>query len=178
LGINLARRKEYSKAIKFCTDALRIRKLQLSEGHLDIADALYNIGNILDDWGNTNEHTMIYYSEALTIYRSNLGDDDEEVANCVRNIGVLKMRQDKINDAIPLLLDALRIFRLKASDSLDVAGILFHLGRIYGKQTNYDKSLGCFKECLRIRMQRLDHDNPDIVATRRIVENIQRKIGR
>ena len=26
LGINLARRKEYSKAIEFCTDALRIRK--------------------------------------------------------------------------------------------------------------------------------------------------------
>ena len=60
--------------------------------------------------------------------------------------------------------------------SLDVAGILFNLGRIYGKRGDYDKALGCFKECLRIRLEKLKIDDNDIATTKRYVDAIQRKL--
>ena len=57
-----------------------------------------------------------------------------------------------IVEAIAHLSESLRIFRMKQGlDSLDVSAVLYHLGRIYGKKAEYEKSLSCFNESLRIR---------------------------
>ena len=62
------------------------------------------------------------------------------------------------------------------ADSLPCSEILYHLGRIYGKQQKFENSLGCFRESLQIRREVLDPSRKDIIDTARFVEAIRRKI--
>ena len=120
-----------------------------------------------------------FYLEALVKYRLNLGDDNEDVANCLQSIGLIHIRNEKHNTAIPLLFDALRIYRIKGgSESLDVARVLFNLGRIYGKGVDYTKALSCFKECLKVRMKLLNSNHADISDARKYVDTIEKKMSR
>ena len=78
----------------------------------------------------------------------------------------------KFDEALRHLMDSLRIFRLKQGEtSLQVADVLFNLGRVYGKKFDYNKSLQCFKECLRIR----EECNDDVTAVTSYIKAIQRK---
>ena len=136
------------------------------------------MGNILDEWGKLDQ-AMKFYSEALVKYRLNLGDDNEDVANCVQSIGLIHIRNEKHNTAIPLLFDILRIYRIKGgSESLDVARVLFNLGRIYGKGADYTKALSCFKECLKVRMKLLNSNHADISDARKYVDTTEKKMNR
>merc|ERR1711865_978688 len=104
----------------------------------------------------------------------NFGKDNEDVANCLKSIGFIKIRLDHIDEAISTLTEALRILRMKiGADSLPCSEILYHLGRIYGKQQKFEKSLGCFREGLRIRREVLDPSHKDIIDTARFVEAIR-----
>jgi tetratricopeptide (TPR) repeat protein len=84
-----------------------------------------------------------------------------------------------IVEAIAHLSESLRIFRMKQGlDSLDASYQLFlyHLGRIYGKKAEYEKSLSCFNESLRIRRVSLPSNHGVVVDTERFVEAIKRKV--
>jgi tetratricopeptide (TPR) repeat protein len=65
----------------------------------------------------------------------------------------------------------------QGTDSIEVANTLHHLGRIYGKQSEYQKSLDCFEESLEIRKKLLPQGHRDVVDTKRFVEAIRRKVG-
>ena len=91
MGINFARRKDYTKAIEFCIEALRIRKFHAEEGNqsrCDVADTTFNLASIYDEAENYDKALKLY-GEALASYRESLGDDDIEVANCLKFIGVI-----------------------------------------------------------------------------------------
>eukprot|EP00957_Ditylum_brightwellii_P096998 7386702-Ditylum_brightwellii.AAC.1 len=61
-----------------------------------------------------------------------------------------------MDKALPCYAEALRLYRLKhGNESLDVASILYQLGRVHGRRAEYDKALKCFTECLRIRRDQL-----------------------
>ena len=87
------------------------------------------------------------------------------------------MRKNEHEQAISCFGESLRIYRLKhGDDSLDVAGVLFSLGKIYGKRAQYDKAQNCFTECLRIRKAELGDGNAEVIAVRRFVDAIKRKL--
>jgi len=180
LGINLARRKKYAKAFDYCKGALRIRRKLLTPGHLDIADTLFNIANILDDTGDKDEQAMKFYTEALSTYKANFGEtENEDIANCLKSIGYIHMRQGETHDAIHRFSEALRIFRMnQGNNSLIVSSLLYNLGRTFGKRTEYEKALGCFTECLRIRTELLGPEHKDTIDTKKFVDAINRKVGR
>ena len=69
--------------------------LFISNFHLDIAHTLFNIENILDDKGDQDEKkTLKFYIEALAkLHKRNFEDDNEDVANCNENIGLIHMRR-------------------------------------------------------------------------------------
>jgi len=177
LGINHARRKNYAKAIELCTEGLRIRRLQGSS-ETEIADSLFNIGHILDEWGK-DEQAMKFYTEALQLYRKSLGDEDIEVANCLQYLAAIYTRNESLDKAIPCYTEALRLYRLKhGNENLDVASTLYQLGRVHGKRAEYDKALKCFTECLQIRRDQLGDDDLDVIAARRFADAIRIKLQR
>ena len=177
LAINLSQRQQFQKAIELCTESLRIRRIK-KKGSIDVADTLFCVGNILSDWGKKDNQSMKFFVEALTIYRSNFGDENEDVASCLKNIGLIYMQKGQafFNMAVSNLSDALKIFRMKqGKDSLEVSGVLFSLGQIYGKKIEYQKAHGCFRECLRIRLKHYDVNDTEVVIVEKYLNTLQKK---
>ena len=56
-----------------------------------------------------------------------------------------------------------------------VAAVLWGLGRIYGKRSEYDRALSCFSDCYAIRKSRLGEDHEDTMAVKRFLDAIERK---
>jgi tetratricopeptide (TPR) repeat protein len=72
---------------------------------------------------------------------------------------------------------ALRIHRAKEGDkSLHVAKDLFQIGQIYDSYGETSKAFQCFQECLKIRQDILSDDDLDMLAARRFVDTLRRKV--
>lgn len=135
LGINLAQQNHYKKALELSKEALQIRVKKLPTNHIEIADTLFNIANILDDSGDLDGEAITFYVQALSTYRSNFGDENVDVANCCKSLGLIYIRQGDLAKATEKSLQVLRIFRLIYGEmNAEVGSLLYSLGKLYGKQ--------------------------------------------
>lgn len=164
LGINCARRKDYIEALRLCNEALKIRREHLGPEHIDTCDTLFNIATMLDECGNSRE-AMKIFTEVVTVYRHTTGSDSIEVAHCFQSIGVLHIKLLDEDLAIRALVEALRIYRLAGAESLSIASVLFHLGKIYVAREEYEKALESLTQSLKTRDKELDDDSTDIADT-------------
>lgn len=175
LGQNYARKKMYAKAIEMSTEALRIQK-QHEDEFVSIADTLSTIGNILDEWGKV-EQALQFYEEALRLYENAVGLDSVEVANCQYNVALIEKKLGESEAALLNFGQALRTHRTKEGDkSLGVSNDLYQIGEIYDSFGDKEKALQCFQECLKIRKENFSDDHLDVLAARRYVDTLRRRL--
>ena len=177
VGRNYARRKQFGKAIELCTESLKMQKELIGEVELvDIAHSLINIGDIMNQWDKP-EQAVQFYEEALNSFEEAVGFDSLDVALCKYNIGVVKKSIGESEKALKCFGEALKIHRSKEGDkSLNVATDLFQIAQIYDSYGNKKKALACFEECARIRSDALDEDHLDVLAARRYVSTLRKKM--
>jgi tetratricopeptide (TPR) repeat protein len=177
VGRNYARRKQFGKAVELCTESLKMQKELIGEVELvDIAHSLLNIGDIMNQWDKP-EQALQFYEEALNSYEEVVGFDSLDVAMCKYNIGVVKKGAGESEKALKCFGEALKIHRTKEGDkSLNVATDLFQIAQIYDSYGNLKKALACFEECVRIRNDVLDEDHLDVLAARRYVSTLRKKM--
>ena len=177
VGRNYARRKQFGKAVELCTESLKMQKELIGEVELvDIAHSLVNIGDIMNQWDKP-EQAVQFYEEALNSFEEAVGFDSLDVAACKYNIGVVKKRVGESEKALKCFGEALKIHRTKEGDkSLNVATDLFQIAQIYDSYGNRKKALACFEECVRIRNDALDEDHLDVLAARRYVSTLRKKM--
>lgn len=171
-----ARMNMHDKAIELCTDSLRILKQYPSkESDGSVADTCLTIAEILNEWDKV-EQSARFYEEALRYYQEKFGLESSEVATCYYGIA---LTQKKLNDpqtALRSFGKALRIHRTEGDKTLFVANDLFQIGQIYDAYDETSKALQCFQECLKIRQANLSEDDLDLLAAKRYVDSLRRKM--
>ena len=177
VGRNYARRKQFGKAIELCTESLQMQRDLIGEVELlDIANALLNIGDIMNQWGK-QEQALKFFEESLNSYEEVDGFDSLDAARCKYNIGTVQKVLGETEKALKRFGEALKIHRKKEGDkSLNVANDLFQIAQIYDSYGNRKKALACFEECVRIRDDLLDEDHIDVLAARRCVSTLRKRL--
>jgi tetratricopeptide (TPR) repeat protein len=177
LGSLYARLKMYDKAINLCTESLRIfKQYQSKVGDGSVADTCLSIAGILNDWGKVDQ-AVRFYEESLRFYEENFGSDSTELATCYYGIAIAQTKMGDSQAGLRSFGKALRIHRAEGDKTLDVANDLFQIGKIYDSYDQTSKAYQCFQECLKIRQANLSDDDLDLLATRRYVDTLRRKMG-
>ena len=157
-----ARKLEYSEALYKCKRALKIR-VSRGEQEQDIADSVFNIGNILNDWGKADA-AVEYFQQALKLFIHLLGEEDVSVAKCEAKLGAIYCDRKDFDRSLSSLLNALRIFEEahKKDDehNILVASLYQFIGDCYYNRGDYDKALENIVKCLQ--MQKMEHGDDSI----------------
>lgn len=170
--------KMYDKAIELCTESLRILKqYPAKESDGTVADTCLVIAEILNDWEKIEQSTK-FYEEALRFYEEKIGPESSQVATCYYGIANNQKKLDDPQAALKSFGKSLRIHRLDGDKTIHVANDLFQIGQIYDTYGEISKAFQCFQECLKIRQAFLSEDDLDLLAARRCVDSMRRKMER
>jgi len=107
-GYFLHKRGRYGEAEPIYRQALKIRRSQLGDIHLDTATSLNNLAGLYRAQGGYREAEPLY-RQALAITRSQLGDTHPDTATSLNNLAALYYSQGRYSDAEPLYLQAIAI---------------------------------------------------------------------
>ena len=120
------------------------------ELHPDVADSLYQLGQILQNTGRDRE-AMDSYREAAHIFRRTIGPDHEDVAVVCCAMGQVHQSRGETDEALAVYAEVLRIARLTfgPADGF-VAEVLGILGNVHLERGDNDAAMECFSESSRI----------------------------
>lgn len=177
LGVALSRKLEYAEAVEKCKEALRIRKLHTANDR-DVADSLFNIGNLYDEWGK-HQDAIPFLQGSLKLYRSLLGDEDIAIANCQVKLGAIYLKSGDVDKGIDSFSDALYVCE-EVDD--DVENLLIHvykgLGDCYFRQTDFELALESYASCLKIQKMELGDDCIEMADTCDCIGHIYQETGK
>ena len=106
LGFMYLKLKLYGDAINNFELAETIWKKIYPEGHPNQALALVNLGATYGQMGNKSA-SLGYFERALTIYKKSYGDKHPDISSVLNQIGMLKLGENKYDDALQNFQDAI-----------------------------------------------------------------------
>ena len=150
---------EYEKAMYNYSEALLIRYKRLGL-HNDVAATLCSIAFTFHNQGQP-KHALRSFEEALEIRKVCLGVDATEVGDMLNMMGFLHAKLGELDDALTLLLEALRIRKIH-KEVMKISETLKNIGNIKREKQEYDQAVELYQECLRIRREELGDDNEKV----------------
>lgn len=140
--------KRFKQALNSFTEAIQVYKAAYGEDHLNVANALFNVGVCLKETGDS-ERAMKCFARALIITRAQLGDDHIEVADTMQQMAEVYRLKGDLRGAVKMCEQALQIRRHQEDDAL--AALLNFSGELYTSCDDSDEAERSFRECVRIR---------------------------
>jgi tetratricopeptide (TPR) repeat protein len=154
-----SRHKRFKPALTSFTEAIQVYKAEYGEDHLNVANALFNVGICLKETGDS-ERALKCFARALAITCSQLGEDHIEVADTMQQMAEVYRMKGDLKGAIKMCDQALQIRRHREDDAL--AALLNFSGELYTSLDDSDEAERSFKECVRIRKQLHGEDHIDV----------------
>ena len=154
VGVMQLHNDSVTESVRTLEAALAIRRAALhtapDELHPDVADSLYQLGQILQNTGRDRE-AMDSYREAAHIFRRTIGPDHEDVAVVCCAMGQIHQSRGETDEALTVYAEVLRIARLTfGPDDGFVAEVLGILGNVHLERGDTDAAMECFSESSRI----------------------------
>ena len=154
VGVMQLHNDSVTESVKTLEAALAIRRAALhtapDELHPDVADSLYQLGQILQNTGRDRE-AMDSYREAAHIFRRTIGPDHEDVAVVCCAMGQIHQSRGETDEALTVYAEVLRIAKLTfGPDDGFVAEVLGILGNVHLERGDTDAAMECFSESSRI----------------------------
>ena len=154
VGVMQLHHDSVTQSVRTLEAALSVRRAALhtapDELHPDVADSLYQLGQILQNTGRDRE-AMDTYREAAHIFRRTIGPDHEDVAVVCCAMGQIHQSRGETDEALAVYAEVLRIARLTfgPADGF-VAEVLGILGNVHLERGDNDAAMECFSESSRI----------------------------
>lgn len=166
------------KAIQYATQSLQIDEKEYGAGDIETAAGLNRLGQTYLFAGNLDKAEE-YISRSLLIRKSELGANNPKVADCLRGLASIHFRRGEYQQCEAMLNQALTIKEsaLGASNA-SVADILTDLAVLYQVEKQYAKAEPLLKRALQARQKQFRSDNPELVATQTMYNNLLKKIKR
>lgn len=151
--------KRFKQALNSFTEAIQVYKADHGEDHLNVANALFNVGVCLKETGDS-ERAMKCFARALTITTAQLGDDHVEVADTMQQMAEVYRMKGDLKGAIKMCDQALQIRRFEEDGAM--AALLNFSGELNACLDDSDEAERCFRECVRIRKKLHGDDHIDV----------------
>ena len=148
---------ETDSAMKHYVQALEIRESRLGPDDIAVAETYYSMGYTLQS-NEASDRALQCFEEALSIRKFQLGEDAKEVGDTLNMMGFLQAQRGELDDAISLLWEALRIRKLN-NDSVKISETLKNIGNVHREKQEFELSIECYEECLRIRREELGDES-------------------
>ncbi len=153
LGSTMFLKKEYFDAMSYFQSCLK----ELTEGPIagskaEIADALYNIGNVHCLLGEYDDALMAM-AESLQLTQATLVDGKEEpqAAEIMEKIGAIYLQTNRLDDAMTAFLEALTITKTAlGSEHVDSAVSLYNVGLVYECKGEMRRAVESYNAALEV----------------------------
>ena len=126
-GTLFTSKKLYKEALNSFTEAIQVYKSAHGENHLDVANALFNVGVCLKETKDF-ERAMKCLSRALSITKDQLGEDHLQVAETLQEMAEVYQMKSDIKGAIKWCEKAINIRRY--TEDLALAALLNFAGEL------------------------------------------------
>lgn len=169
----MARRKEWQLALDIYESVLSAQKEATSrlpfppgtprkrtasdfnqDSRTTVASTLIAMGGLYYKLNNVQKE-LEKYSEALTVYQEQLGNDHPHVAGTMKNIGMVLAEQGQLDEAMTKFQEAQRIYKAindgrRDGPCCDVASALSCMGNVQNRRGELDDALRLYSEALSI----------------------------
>jgi tetratricopeptide (TPR) repeat protein len=160
----LLNRSRYTEAEALLLRAVHVGEQVQGSQHLQMADALHNLGLLYLTQGRYAEVEPLL-QQASSIREQTLGTQHPEVASSLDELGQLYLRQGRYAEVEPLLLQALSIReQTLGTQHPEVAITLSKLAVLYGELGKYEQAETLYMRALSIREQTLGTEHPQVAA--------------
>ena len=155
----------YAAAERHLRKALDLLRRLFDQPHESVADTLHRLADVLRLQrvpGKTKEAEALL-RDALAVDRAVYGDEHQNVATANHNLAAVLHGQQRLDEAEPLYLEALRIQRASGGDASQVADILNGLAQCLADQDKVDEAEARQREALALYVQVRDGDHLDVL---------------
>lgn len=112
------------------------------------------------------EQAEFWYERGLSVAQSRLGPDHPSVAISLSNLACLYERQNRLEAAEALQLEALTLSqRIWGERDLNVAINLNNLAGICKRRGNFEHASALYQQALQIRVERLGNQHPTVATS-------------
>ena len=166
----------YNDAEPLYLQSLDIRKRQLGNDHLDVAQSLNNLAELYESQGRYNDAEPLYLL-SLDIRKRQLGNDHPDVASSLNNLALLYKSQGKYNEAEPLYQQALALYQKHlGNDHPAVAQSFNNLALLYKSQGKYNEAEPLFLHALAMLERLLGTNHPNTITVRNNLQLLQQQL--
>ena len=178
VGVVYEKLERFGIAASLLERAVEIRESLLGGEHADLADSLFNLGEVYREQGNYLKSELLL-ERALAMQQKILGPDHLAVSRTLHALANLHSNQGDYVAAEPLAQRAL-VIREKLLDSThpDLAEILNFVGRIYSKRDQYEAAESVLERALEIREEVLGSEHLDVAQTLNELAILNIELGR
>ena len=158
----LVRMGEFKQAEPLFREALDLRRKLHSGPYPDLAEAVNNLGYVLQDRGEYREAEALY-REALEMKRFLLGDTHPEIATGMNNIAFVLHDQGQYDEAEKMYRGALAMQRkLLGEDHPEVALTLNNLAFLLYDKGDLEGALAMSRESLEMYRRTVGDEHPSV----------------
>ena len=159
-AISLAKLGQYDEALNTGKKALKLRKNNLGEHHVDTAESYEHVGSILFGLKRYWE-ALRYHKKALEIRKELLGEQHKHTASSYNDIGLDQLKLGNPLKALKYHQKALEVRRkVLGEKNPDTAMSYSKEGEILCQLLQYDQGLKSLREALKIRQGIYGVDHP------------------
>ncbi len=152
----------YDQAVPLLQSALDKRRLLYGDRHLEVAQSLHRLGEVLKLKAEYAQSEAMY-REALALRRELLGNEHVDTARTLYGLADLLGRRGEFSAAEPLLREALALQRkLNGEQSAETAQSLEGLALNLYDQGDYAASVPLLRDAVAIQRKLHDGPHPDL----------------
>jgi CHAT domain-containing protein/lipopolysaccharide biosynthesis regulator YciM len=155
---------DYEKAEEPATKVVEIERSHYGPNHIQLARSLQELAIV--KYHNKGKTTQVekLLQDALKIIKDNLGEENPEYAEALKNLALFYLDSDKVGEAETMLGKADNIWTKKfGPDNIHSAEISFIRGNISYQKKKYEEARNFFTVAKNIYSKNFDDKHPDYV---------------
>lgn len=156
---------DYEQAEKYISSALESQEKQFGRNHIDVARSLSQLALIRFYNGDDPKNIEPLMIEARKIIASQLGTQNPQYAEILKNLAIVCISEKKSQSAFELLAEAGDIWRVKtgSKNNINLAAIHILTGDVYYQQRDFDQAAAFYDRSKSLYEKFFSTSHPEYV---------------
>lgn len=163
----------FEDAVPLYRRALGTYEPELDRRHPSVLDATEGLAATYAALGRFDSASVLF-EQVLPLQREVYGPENIQTVQTIANLGSMLLDMDRLEEAEPLLLEALRLRTRILGDALPTTTVLNNLASLRQKQGRYAEAEALWTRATAIRQSALGPEHPAAVSTLLALANVRR----